>query len=396
MVNMYADMEWHNDTLYMMQGPGRKMFVIDPATCTIVDSSDAMWGTGNWGQGIAWNNGYLWLTNSHGHIYRVDPYPPYNDTLWMSVEDTFWAYHPPSESLFSGPMTADAIVFALGYMWLLRNPSGSTTHILFQVDSTGQVIDSFALPVLGMGPEGLTFDGGCFWYTDHTNDMVYRVCLWGCDDSLIISGCLDSDEPDIIFPDSAICGDTLFVGEIDTTVISILDSFFVIGTECSVWAACTTETSFVGEFTDTNIIWTVPDLPCDSANLIVATYDSFGNRGWNESCPFIIVPCDAAIGSVACFSTISFSSCSTGYTMFHIEEANGLEIDTLRSYFTRIIFHPSGTADTAHFRPPTSEIFWSGSDDIYDVYFGENYADGDSVIIRLDSLFNVWGCKIIP
>ncbi|RKZ33845.1 hypothetical protein DRQ33_03425, partial [bacterium] len=271
MVNMHADLEWHNDTLYMMQGPGSKMFVIDPATCTIVDSSNAMWDTEYWGQGIAWNNGYLWLTNTYGHIYRVDPYPPYNDTLWMSIEDTFLTYY--GDSLFAAPVTADAIVFALGYMWLLRNPSGSTTHILFQIDSTGMVIDSFALPAAGtFGPEGLTFDGSYFWYTNCVNDMVYRVDLM--DLKIMNIGCLDSKSPNVDIS----CPTIISAGEEYTFEWSVDDLFFN-DDPCSLYLfGCGIDERY--ETISTFFNW-IPPYGCESCTLVVAARDSFCNWGYD-------------------------------------------------------------------------------------------------------------------
>ncbi len=392
--NMYADMEWHNDTLYMMQASGRQMFVVDPSGCVVVDSSDGLWGSGRWGQGIAWHDGYLWVNDSHGLIYRVDPFPPYDDTLWISVEDTFLAYH--GDSLFSGSVTADAMVFAFGYIWILRNPAGGITHILFQVDSTGQVVDSFALPAAGTyGPEGLTFDGSCFWYTDHANDMVYRVCLWGCSDTFEVTGCLDSRKPRVVF-DPLLCGDSLATGASYTISWAVDDSFFVPGTDCSLWIVCGADTQFLGAATDTSLDFVVPYMPCDSAVFIAVTYDSFGNRGVEVSCPFVILPCASALCSLVCPTSFGFVSCTTAYAGFHIVDTTGAEIDTARAFLTVLIFHEAGGVDTLRISTPSPFVSWIGAGDEYDLFLGYDYADADSVQITLDSLFNVAGCRILP
>ncbi len=395
----YADMEWHNDTLWIMKASNYltadpRLFVLDTSTCTMVDSSAQLYSS-RWGQGIAWNNGYFWVTDSHGQIYRVDPFSPYSDTFWMSIEDTFWAYHP-AETLFSGSMTADAIVFALGYMWLLRNPTGSVTYILFQIDSTGQVVDSFELPAAGSyGPEGITFDGSCFWYTDHTNDMVYRVCLWGCDDTITVRGCLDSHlpEPQI---DTNFCSDTFCCDDSLTSYLTVIDSFYNIPCSmCSLLVMCGTDTDTITELTDSII--TLPiDFPfCDSAYLVSVVYDSFGNRGVDTSCAFLIAPC-APVSLSICPPYISYNSCINPAGIFHIEESDSTAIDTTAAFFTIYIYEDGVLTDSTCVNSPNPAIIWSGSEWNYDVSIFPSVADGDSVIITLDSLFNIYGCKIYP
>ncbi len=214
-----ADCEWYNGYLWILGGglsnQRAKLFKFDVPTCTILDSSDALIPPTRWGQGIAWFGTHFYVTDSRGKIYEVDPTPPYTPTLWLDLE----TMHP---GLFPGATSVDAMVFALGYIWLLRNP-GPANHILIQFDFTGSIVDSFALSsTAGFGPEGITWDGSCFWYTDHAKDYVYRVCLWGCYDSLTVGGCLDSRQPEVDIdcsPETVYIGDAIYEGGNDYAAV---------------------------------------------------------------------------------------------------------------------------------------------------------------------------------
>jgi len=394
---LFADMCWHNDTIYMMRAsfPNARMFILDPSTCAFVDSAGPYWAT-RWGQGITFHNGYFWLNDSRGLIYRVDSSPPYAGSQVMNLDSLFRETHG-GDSLFYGAISADAIEFALGYMWILRNPGGGISHILFQFDTLGNVIDSFLLPSAGThGPEGLTFDGSCFWYTDHSGDYVYRVCLWGCDDTLVVPGCLDSHDPEVAL-DISYCGDTLYVGDTASVSFDIVDSFFTMfSTPCSLWIACEGDTVFIGEFSDNPFDWTVPDLPCDTARLIFSTFDSFGNYGADTSCAFTIVLCAPANAYTVCPTAIAFNSCIDPLAYFFIEDTTGISIDTFRAHLTYSIYQFGILVDEIHIDSPHASIDWSGSGNQYWLTCSPMVSDGDSVIVTIDSLYNIAGCKIIP
>ena len=396
MANMYADMEWHDNFLWMMQGPGRRIFVVDPTTCTVIDSAGPMWSSSRWGQGIAYRDGYIWVTDSHGQIYRVDMTSPYPDTFWMSLEDTFWTYHP-GETLFAGSRTVDAFVWAMNYWWVLRNPASGDIFILFQFDSTGQVIDSFALPAAGTyGPEGLTYDGSCFWYTDHTNNMVYRVCLWGCDDTMRVTSCLDSRVP-MVAMDSSYCGDTLFVGDTLSLYVNVVDSFFDFyddSATITVLCGSVAETTFALDDFMAEIPLNFP--PCDSMRFMVTAIDSFGNIGMDTSCYFTLVPCVPASAWVVCPVENTYSSCETPYAIIHVVSPDSASIDTSRTFFTFQIYHDGALRDELHVNPPTPYISVYGFPFSLDFYCYPPVMDGDSVIVVMDSVFNVYGCKIYP
>ncbi len=396
MPNMYADIEWHNDTLWMMQGPGRKIYLVDPTTCTVLDSAGPMWSSSRWGQGIAYRDGYIWITDSHGLIYRVDMSYPYDDSFWMSLEDTFWTYHP-GETLFAGSRTVDAFVWAMNYWWVLRNPASGDIFILFQFDSTGQVIDSFALPAAGTyGPEGLTYDGSCFWYTDHSNDMVYRVCLWGCDDTMTVTDCLDSENPRVDI-DIPYCGDTLFIGDTVPLIVNVTDSFFDYYSDSGwveVLCGSTVDTIFPLSSYYMDIALNFPY--CDSMRFVVAALDSFGNVGVDTSCYFVLAPCVPGSARVVCPESVSFSSCENPYSIFEILDPDSTPIDTSRVYFTFRLYHSGVLGDSMVVSPPDPYISVFG--EVFDLQFYcyPPASDGDSVVITLDSAFNIYGCRIFP
>ncbi|MCD6594146.1 VCBS repeat-containing protein [bacterium] len=396
---IFSDMEWHNDTLWIIHCTFAtntpRIMAIDTSTCAFVDSSARLFSGGR-GQGITWYNDTFYINKSDGNIWQVAS-GTYDTTLWISLNDTFWADYGYDDTLFyeiAGG--ADALIFALSTLWILTNPN-SAEAILYQFDITGHFIQSYRLPTAGgYGPEGITFDGSCFWYTDHTNSMVYRVCLWGCDDTITVTGCLDSHlpEPNI---DSTFCNDTFFTTDSIPVSFSVIDSFFnVSGCICSLFVMCNIDTDTVFAFSDT--IFEIPAVlsPCDSAYMIAVVYDSFGNRGVDTSCTFMIVSCVPASVTVICPIYMAYNSCINPDATFHIEEPDSTIIDTTMAFFTFSIYRGGMLFDETHINSPNPAIIWSGLDWNFDVSLFPSVSDGDSIIVTLDSLFNIYGCKIYP
>jgi len=82
--------------------------------------------------------------------------------------------------------------------------------------------------------------------------------------------------------------------------------------------------------------------------------------------------------------------------IFGIMDTTGIPIDTMRVYFTVINNHSDGTADTAYISETSSILDFSDwSDSVTATIFG-SWADGDSVLISLDSLYNANNCLMIP
>ena len=379
-----ADCEWHDGYLWILGGgmsaQRAKLFKFDVSTCTIVDSSAPVIPPTRWGQGIAWHGSHFYATDSRGKIYEVDPTPPYASTLWLDLE----TIHP---GLMDGAISADALVFALGSIWILRNP-GPANHVLLQFDFAGNVIDSFALSsTSGFGPEGITFDGSCFWYTDHVKNFVYRVCLWACDDTSNVTACLDSRDPTVSIscpPDPVYSGDTVTV---DWTATDLFmgdraGSLIVAGgTVSDVYATSGTSAAIV-----------VPAV-CGSLFVIVAQADSFCNWG-RDSCRIAVCNrLDVAVECAPCGGTSSCPDQSVRYSV--IDTLCGTSLSA--AYFTVKIFHSPTDSVVLHRVGPSGDVTFSPSGDSTIVSIrGIPYSDGDSIWVAFDSLANERGCITAP
>jgi len=108
-------------------------------------------------------------------------------------------------------------------------------------------------------------------------------------------------------------------------------------------------------------------------------------------------PCPPAETWIICpLPCGSFSSCSTQTMIFGIRDTTGVAIDTNRVYFTVIDVHPDGSADTTLLFEPSSLIAFSGWASNITVTVSGSWANGDSVHISLDSLYNADGCLTTP
>jgi len=268
-----ADCVWYDDYLWIvgggMSGQRAKLFKFDVLTCTIVDSSAPVIPVTRWGQGICYYDGHFYACDSQGKIYQVDTTPPYVSSLWLDLEIMY-------PGLFGGAVSADAIVFALGSIWKLRNP-GPANHILIQFDLSGNVIDSFTLSsTASFGPEGMTFDGECFWYADHSRDYVFRAYPNSFGDSAIVLISCDSKAPEveIISP-----GGIIDRGSI-TSINSSVDDLHPYSDECSVFVNyCFGIDTLIA--VETTAEWIAPNIDCDSGWIRVAVRDSFCNWGYD-------------------------------------------------------------------------------------------------------------------
>jgi len=379
-----ADCEWHDGYLWILggglSGQRAKLYKFDPVSCTIVDSSNALWAT-RWGQGIAWYEGNLYANDSRGKIYRVPPVPPYTPTLWLDLE----TMHP---GLMDGPISADAMVFALGSIWILRNP-GPADHILLQFDMTGAVEDSFKLSTTAsFGPEGITFDGRCFWYTDHTLDWVYRVCLWSNYDTLVNVAVLDSRDPDVDLycPTSAVfAGDSL---TIDWDVIDLHWDEFEPGSlrvESSVGVHY-----YPVSGSEINI--EVPSV-CDSIWIYLAMPDTFCNYGY-DSCGIEV--CQRFQAGFDCAPCGGISSCADQEVHLWIADSICGE-SPAEVFFTIKTFDLLGDSTIITRMGPSADVvFIPDGDTTRVILSGIPYVDNDSVWISLDSVFTSDGCITEP
>ncbi len=110
-----------------------------------------------------------------------------------------------------------------------------------------------------------------------------------------------------------------------------------------------------------------------------------------------VCTCPPAVVWVECpYPCWSYSSCGDQVVIFGVHDTTGVEIDTNRVWVTSIVFHPDLTADTVHLCEPTPLMEFSSLSDSVTVTVRGSFSDGDSVIITLDSLYNIDGCLTIP
>jgi len=108
-------------------------------------------------------------------------------------------------------------------------------------------------------------------------------------------------------------------------------------------------------------------------------------------------PCVPAATWIICpLPCWSFTSCDNQFMIFGIQDTMGILIDTTRIWFTRIVNHPGGSADTTTVLPSSPDVFFSGLSDSISATVWGMYADGDSVVITFDSLYNSNDCITIP
>jgi hypothetical protein len=121
--------------------------------------------------------------------------------------------------------------------------------------------------------------------------------------------------------------------------------------------------------------------------------DSFCNWG-SDNC-FMGQVCYPAISRIICGPCGGFTGCYDQIVQFSIFDPLGFDIDTMRTYFTVIVSHIAGDADTFALREPSANVQFScvsGCDTVMATVRGFSFASGDSVIVSLDSLYNERGC----
>lgn len=113
---------------------------------------------------------------------------------------------------------------------------------------------------------------------------------------------------------------------------------------------------------------------------------------WN----YYITPCRPLDLEVICpLPCYSFVACSSAAIVFSINDTAGFGVDSMNAYFTVIENHFSGLADTSYLSSPSPNIIFDFSTDTT-VTVWDNWSDGDSVIITLDSLYSEDGCVTRP
>jgi len=115
---------------------------------------------------------------------------------------------------------------------------------------------------------------------------------------------------------------------------------------------------------------------------------------------FIVGTCREAMVWLECpIHCRSFFSCSTQAIIFGIIDTSDAQIDTMQVFFTGMVFHPGGDIDTMLIQEPSGALSFAGDTIELDSLMAtiiSTWADGDSVVITFDSLFNNAGCRTIP
>ncbi len=138
-----------------------------------------------------------------------------------------------------------------------------------------------------------------------------------------------------------------------------------------------------------------PVLECDTKFFVRVT-DSLGCTSLDSV--FVNDTCchRGAVSRVCPAPSLSFSACNVQRISFLLCDTAGYAIDTMGAYFTQKVFHASGSIDSLRISEPSPRLRFFGIADSFIAEISGNWLDGDSVIIRLDSLFNLNHCKIFP
>ncbi|MBN1755051.1 IgGFc-binding protein [bacterium] len=175
--------------------------------------------------------------------------------------------------------TLEGLAYANGYLWGSNN-NGRIAQIDLR-DSA--IVGCYPVPNVGMGAEGLCWNGEYLWYQNNATRNIYQINLTDFTaSSFTASEALDSRSPEV----ELVCADTLTA--LDTVTFSWdVDELFGIDSPGSLFIDyCGYSETYFPE--ENSIDWVVPELACDSVFLRVAIRDSFCNWG-DGRCYFHIV-----------------------------------------------------------------------------------------------------------
>jgi len=199
---------------------------------------------------------------------------------------------------------------------------------------------------------------------------------------------LDSDPPDA---DITCPNDTVEVGDTMHLSWSVNDLFWR-NAACSLRISwCTSEFSTI--VAGTSYDWIVPPAAegCDSFWFNVSVRDSFCN--WGEDSCLMQTECNPALAQIICGPCGTFTGCANQIVRFEIVNPSGFAIDTTKTYFTVMIHHIIGGTDVIHLNEPTPRLSFScRCDSVITIVSGITFVSGDSVVVSIDSLYDVRGC----
>ena len=90
-----------------------------------------------------------------------------------------------------------------------------------------------------------------------------------------------------------------------------------------------------------------------------------------------------------------FVSCSPAQFQIGIFTPVGAELDTSRVYFTLIVSHTDGTADTTTVMEPLDNLQFFDLDTMWVVDYSDVWENGDTVELTLDSAYTTDDCLTI-
>jgi len=224
-------------------------------------------------------------------------------------------------------------------------------------------------------------------WEDNLGEFRAGINRYGLCDKNLSSGILDSKPPDIAIS----CPTGGFSpGDVADIGWSVADLFYSNDPgSLFIDYGTATDTIIVS---DTFYSWIVQP-SCDSIHVAVAVRDSFCNWGY-DSCAFLV--CNPMIAAFTCPTCWSFASCTTQAVEIVVH-------DTLcgdapdNAFMSLVVFHSFGGADTNYIDDswPEMSIIDLIDSSIVELA-GFFFDDGDSVVLRLDSLYNNEGCIFYP
>ncbi len=108
--------------------------------------------------GMAWDGAYLWLCeNFTGNLYQVTQSGELIRQMSTSLGDV-------------AGLTWDG-----SNLWVIDRVS----QTINKLDSVGQVLASFPVPILGGNADGLTWDGSSFWFCDPYYNKIFQLTSTG-------------------------------------------------------------------------------------------------------------------------------------------------------------------------------------------------------------------------
>ncbi|RKZ31401.1 hypothetical protein DRQ36_02150 [bacterium] len=173
----------------------------------------------------------------------------------------------------------EGLAFANGFLWGSNNNGR-----IAQVDlDAGVIVGCYPVPNVGMGAEGLCWDGEYLWYQNNATEHIYKINIFDSTaSSKTAAGPLDSKPPaiELTVPTEPV------LPEDSCRFDWNISDLFQAGDSCylSIFGCGIDE---IYTLLDTAFTWFTPAFPCPSCTVVVAARDSFCNWGADTATIFI-------------------------------------------------------------------------------------------------------------